>query len=32
MIDIALLGSGGSMPIPERFLTSTLINYQEKKS
>lgn len=31
MIDVALLGSGGSMPIPDRFLTSTLINYQGKK-
>jgi ribonuclease Z len=31
MIDLALLGCGGSMPIPERHLTSLLINFQGKK-
>jgi len=31
MIDLALLGCGGGMPIPERYLSSLLINYGGKK-
>lgn len=31
MIDIALLGCGGSMPIPLRYLSSTLIQYNGRK-
>jgi ribonuclease Z len=31
LIDIALLGCGGGMPIPERFLSSLLINYKGRK-
>ncbi|MBU5484687.1 ribonuclease Z [Clostridium sp. MSJ-11] len=31
MVDIALLGSGGGMPTPERFLSSLLINYKGRK-
>lgn len=31
MIDICLLGCGGSMPVPYRYLTSLLINYKGKK-
>jgi len=31
MIDLALLGCGGGMPIPERYLSSLLINYVGKK-
>lgn len=31
MLDVALLGCGGSMPIPQRFLTSLLISYKGKK-
>ena len=31
LIDIALLGCGGSMPIPDRFLTSLLIRYRGRK-
>lgn len=31
MVDVALLGCGGSMPMPNRFLSSTLINYKGKK-
>lgn len=31
MIDLTLLGSGGSMPIPSRFLSSLLICYRGKK-
>ncbi|MDF2699859.1 MAG: ribonuclease [Haloplasmataceae bacterium] len=31
MIDVALLGCGGSMPIPNRFLTSLLISYRGRK-
>ncbi|MDF2880305.1 MAG: ribonuclease [Clostridiaceae bacterium] len=31
MVDIALLGCGGGMPIPERFLSSLLINFKGKK-
>lgn len=31
MVDLALLGCGGSMPIPERYLSSLLINYRGKK-
>lgn len=30
MIDISLLGCGGGMPIPERFLSSTLFNIKGK--
>lgn len=28
MIDIRLLGSGGGLPLPDRFLSSAVINYQ----
>lgn len=31
MVDIALLGTGGGMPMPERFLASLLINYKGRK-
>lgn len=31
MIDICLLGCGGGMPMPNRFLSSLLINYKGKK-
>lgn len=31
MIDIALLGCGGGMPMPYRFLSSLLINYRGRK-
>ena len=31
MVDIALLGCGGGMPIPERYLSSLLINYKGRK-
>ena len=31
MLDIALLGSGGGMPMPHRFLSSLLINYKGRK-
>lgn len=31
MVDIALLGCGGGMPTPERFLSSLLINYKGRK-
>jgi ribonuclease Z len=31
MIDIALLGCGGSMPIPNRYLSSVLMNYNGEK-
>jgi ribonuclease Z len=31
MVDLALLGCGGGMPIPERFLSSLLINYRGRK-
>lgn len=31
MIDIALLGCGGGMPTPERYLSSLLINYMGRK-
>lgn len=31
MIDLALLGCGGGMPTPERYLTSLLINYKGRK-
>lgn len=31
MVDIALLGCGGGMPIPERYLSSLLINYEGRK-
>ncbi len=31
MLDLALLGTGGSMPIPERFLSSLLIKYKGRK-
>lgn len=31
MVDIALLGCGGGMPMPNRFLSSTLISYKGKK-
>lgn len=31
MLDIALLGCGGGMPVPERFLSAALINYRGRK-
>lgn len=31
MLDLTLLGSGGSMPIPERFLSSLMIEYSGRK-
>lgn len=31
MVDIALLGCGGGMPMPQRFLSSFLINYKGRK-
>ncbi|HHV45865.1 MAG TPA: ribonuclease Z [Tissierellia bacterium] len=31
MIDIALLGTGGNMPMPDRFLSSALISYKGRK-
>lgn len=31
MIDVALLGTGGGMPIPNRFLSSMLISYKGRK-
>ncbi|MGV8982595.1 ribonuclease Z [Clostridium sp.] len=31
MVDIALLGCGGGMPVPERYLSSLLINYKGRK-
>ena len=31
MLDLALLGCGGGMPIPDRFLSSLLINYRGRK-
>lgn len=31
MVDLALLGCGGGMPIPQRFLSSLLINYKGRK-
>lgn len=30
MLDVALLGCGGSMPIPNRYLTSLLVSYNGK--
>lgn len=31
LLDIALLGTGGSMPMPDRFLSSLLISYKGRK-
>lgn len=31
MLNLTLLGSGGGMPMPHRFLSSLLINYQGRK-
>lgn len=31
MVDVTLLGCGGGMPMPGRFLSATLINYKGKK-
>ena len=31
MLDIVLLGSGGSMPMPGRFLSSMLLSYKGRK-
>ncbi|GAA0104210.1 ribonuclease Z [Paraclostridium sordellii] len=31
MVDITLLGCGGSMPTPDRYLSSTLISYRGRK-
>ena len=30
MLDVALLGTGGMMPLPNRFLTSLLLRYEGK--
>lgn len=30
MIDVALLGTGGTLPLPNRFLSSALVRYQGK--
>ena len=31
MLDICMLGTGGGMPVPERFLSAALIRYQGRK-
>lgn len=31
MIDVLLLGTGGGMPVPNRFLSSILLNYKGRK-
>lgn len=31
MLDLCILGTGGGMPVPERFLSAALIRYQGKK-
>lgn len=31
MLDVALLGCGGGMPMPERYLSSLLLNYRGRK-
>lgn len=31
MLDITLLGSGGGMPMPNRFLSSTILSYKGRK-
>ena len=31
MVDLALLGCGGGMPIPQRYLSSLLIKYKGRK-
>lgn len=31
MLNVTLLGSGGGMPMPNRFLSSLLINYESRK-
>lgn len=31
MVDLTLLGCGGGMPMPNRFLSSTIINYKGRK-
>ena len=31
MLDIVLLGSGGGMPMPNRFLSSMIISYKGRK-
>lgn len=31
MVDVNLLGSGGNMPMPNRYLSATLINYEGRK-
>lgn len=31
MLDICILGSGGGVPVPERFLSAALIRYQGRK-
>ena len=31
MVDVSLLGCGGGMPMPNRFLSSTIINYKGRK-
>ena len=31
MIDLTLLGCGGNVPMPNRFLSSLIINYKGRK-
>lgn len=31
MLDVALLGTGGGMPMPERYLSALLLNYRGRK-
>ena len=31
MLNLALLGTGGGMPMPDRFLSSVILNYQGRK-
>ena len=31
MLDVCLLGTGGMMPLPNRWLTALLIRYQGRK-
>ncbi|EQE26955.1 ribonuclease Z domain protein [Clostridioides difficile CD22] len=31
MIDLTLLGCGGNVPMPNRFLSSVFINYKGRK-
>ena len=31
MIDVTLLGTGGSIPLPDRYLSSAIIEYKGRK-